>query len=296
MAWRSCGTTNSELVENMKRNGLINNNETYEAMMKVDRAHFAPSSAYKDAPQTIGYGATISAPHMHSHACEEIIEYLKPGASILDVGSGSGYLVAVMAHMVQPGGRIVGIEHIQELVDLSLANLRKDPQHSAWLDDGTITIIKGDGRLGYAAKAPYNAIHVGAAAREVHKDLVEQLATPGRLFIPVESHGGYGDQSIWHVDKDKDGNVRKEQKSGGQIHWQTAQPKYVTLCNTTTRPASPRPPQQITRFSPFTRKKTETKTKNTTDGFVHTVLWKISLSLTRPSHASLSLNSESTLV
>ncbi|KAF3915672.1 hypothetical protein AA313_de0203650 [Arthrobotrys entomopaga] len=173
MSWRSSGSSNSELVENMKRNGLIANKETYEAMMKVDRAHFAPGNAYKDAPQPIGWGATV-----------------------------------------QPGGRVVGIEHIQELVDLSVSNLRKDPQHSSWLDDGTITIIKGDGRLGYPAKAPYNAIHVGAAAKEVHKDLVEQLSRPGRLFIPVDGERGYGEQSIWHVDKDGDGVVRKEEKVG----------------------------------------------------------------------------------
>ncbi|KAF3908067.1 hypothetical protein ABW21_db0204375 [Orbilia brochopaga] len=207
MSWHSSGTSNAELVENMKRNGLIASEATYGAMMKVDRAHFVPNgrrgSAYQDAPQGIGYGAT---------ACEEIIEYLKPGASILDVGSGSGYLVAVMAHMVQPGGRVVGIEHIQELVDLSISNLRKDPLHASWLDDGTITIIRGDGRRGYPSKAPYNAIHVGAAAKEVHTDLVEQLARPGRLFIPVESRRGYGDQSIWHVDKDADGNVSKQEK------------------------------------------------------------------------------------
>ncbi|KAF3110682.1 hypothetical protein TWF569_003609 [Orbilia oligospora] len=214
MSWRCSGTSNSELVENMKRNGLIHNKETYEAMKKVDRAHFAPANPYQDAPQPIGYSATISAPHMHSHACEEIIEYLKPGAAILDVGSGSGYLVAVMAHMVQPGGRVVGIEHIQELVDLSIKNLRKDATHSAWLDDGTITIIKGDGRLGYKEKAPYNAIHVGAAAKEVHEELVEQLAKPGRLFIPVEGKGGYGEQAIWHVDKDLEGEVRMSEKYG----------------------------------------------------------------------------------
>ncbi|KAK6352827.1 hypothetical protein TWF696_004827 [Orbilia brochopaga] len=214
MSWHSSGTTNAELVENMKRNGLIANSATYDAMMKVDRGHFVSrGSAYQDAPQGIGFGATISAPHMHSHACEEIIEYLKPGASILDIGSGSGYLVAVMAHMVQPGGRVVGIEHIQELVDLSIRNLRKDPVHASWLDDGTITIVRGDGRRGYAEKAPYNAIHVGAAAREVHAELVEQLARPGRLFIPVET-GRFGEQSIWHVDKDSEGVVRKEKKYG----------------------------------------------------------------------------------
>ncbi|KAK6497743.1 hypothetical protein TWF481_012146 [Arthrobotrys musiformis] len=214
MSWRCSGTSNAELVENMKRNGLIKNIETYAAMKKVDRAHFSPKNPYQDAPQQIGYSATISAPHMHSHACEEIIEYLKPGASILDVGSGSGYLVAVMAHMVQPGGKIVGIEHIQQLVDLSITNLRKDPLHSSWLDDGTITIVKGDGRLGFKDKAPYDAIHVGAAAKEVHEELVEQLARPGRLFIPVEGKGGWGEQSIWHVDKDREGRVEMSEKYG----------------------------------------------------------------------------------
>ncbi|KAF3939291.1 hypothetical protein ABW19_dt0210308 [Dactylella cylindrospora] len=78
------------------------------------------------------------------------------------------------------------------------------------MDDGTITIIKGDGRLGYSAKAPYDAIHVGAAAKKIHDELVEQLASPGRMFIPVEA--GFGDQSIWFVDKDKDGEVKKEKQ------------------------------------------------------------------------------------
>ncbi|KAK6346041.1 hypothetical protein TWF730_010374 [Orbilia blumenaviensis] len=151
---------------------------------------------------------------MHSHACEEIIPFLTPGSQILDVGSGSGYLVAVIAHMIQPSGKVVGIEHIQPLVDLSISNLRKDPQHSAWLDDGTITIVKGDGRMGYAAGAPYDAIHVGAAAKVVHRELVEQLKRPGRLFIPVEVEGGEGEQRIWHVDKDERGEVVMGEKYG----------------------------------------------------------------------------------
>ncbi|KAF3939290.1 hypothetical protein ABW19_dt0210287 [Dactylella cylindrospora] len=109
MSWRSSGRSNKELVDNMKRNGLIASQATYEAMLKVDRAHYATINPYQDAPQTIGYGATISAPHMHSHACEEILDYLKPGASILDVGSGSGYLVAVMAHMVMHIPKILSL-------------------------------------------------------------------------------------------------------------------------------------------------------------------------------------------
>ena len=80
------------------------------------------------------------------------------------------------------------------------------------LEDGTIVVVKGDGRLGHPQHAPYNAIHVGAAANSIHQPLVDQLASPGRLFIPVESD--FGSQHIWHVSKDKDGNVSKSQQYG----------------------------------------------------------------------------------
>ena len=67
----------------------------------------------------------------------------------MDVGSGSGYLSAVLHHLVSPGGKVVGIEHIPQLVDGSIANLKKDGLGSA-LETGELVILSGDGRLGYA--------------------------------------------------------------------------------------------------------------------------------------------------
>lgn len=71
-------------------------------MRAVDRGLFVldRQRAYQDCPLPIGHGVTISAPHMHAYACELLGPWLKPGASVLDVGSGSGYLTAVFAHMV----------------------------------------------------------------------------------------------------------------------------------------------------------------------------------------------------
>jgi protein-L-isoaspartate(D-aspartate) O-methyltransferase len=63
---------------------------------------------------SVGYNVTISAPHMHAHALEMLRDQLIPGARVLDVGSGSGYLTACMARLVQPGGKVIGIEHIPE--------------------------------------------------------------------------------------------------------------------------------------------------------------------------------------
>lgn len=191
--------------------------------MQVDRAHYAPSRPYSDSPQPIGHGATISAPHMHGHACEYLIEYLRPGARVLDIGSGSGYLTHVLANLVtgSPGapdqGQVVGIDHIPELVELAQTNMNKSSEGRALQASGQVKFITADGRLGWKEGAPYDAIHVGAAAEKLHPVLIEQLRAPGRLFIPVESEDDGsalsslgGGQYIWVVDKKADGTVQKE--------------------------------------------------------------------------------------
>lgn len=147
---------------------------------QVDRAHYAPSSPYDDSPQGIGHRATISAPHMHASACESLLPYLKPGAKVLDIGSGSGYLTHVLAELVKPNGRIIGIDHVQELVDLADTNMRKSQEGRSLQESGAAKFVKADGRLGYSHEAPYDAIHVGAAAAEHHIALTDQLKSPGR--------------------------------------------------------------------------------------------------------------------
>ncbi|KAG6876193.1 hypothetical protein C0993_005037 [Termitomyces sp. T159_Od127] len=208
MAWRCSGTTNKQLISNMTAAHIITNNTVAKAMESVDRAHYvrnrSPLSAYEDSPQPIGYGATISAPHMHAYAASEILPFLRPGARVLDVGSGSGYLAAVFHHLVGPTGTVVGIEHVDELAQWSKENLRQDGLGDA-LDAGRIVIVTGDGREG-----PYDAIHVGAAAPTTPSKLVEQLASPGRMFIPVGTYF----QNIIHVDKDKDGKVTETEVMG----------------------------------------------------------------------------------
>lgn len=77
-----------------------------------------------------------------------MLPYLRPGAKVLDVGSGSGYLAAVLYHLVGEGGKVVGIDHIPELVDWSVENLKKDGLEKA-LDSKEIEMIAGDGRQGY---------------------------------------------------------------------------------------------------------------------------------------------------
>jgi len=82
------------------------------------------------------------------------------------------------------------------------------------LESGKVELITGDGRKGYAEGGPYHAIHVGAAAKEMHQSLIDQLERPGRMFIPVEDGDGWGSQWIWVVDKDKDGKVTRKKDIG----------------------------------------------------------------------------------
>lgn len=158
---------------------------------------------------------------MHGHACEYLINYLHPGSRVLDIGSGSGYLTHVLANLVtSPGssdtGKVIGVDHISELVDLSRENMDKSAEGRELQKSGKVEFIKADGRLGWKDGAPYDAIHVGAAAESLHPVLIEQLRAPGRLFIPVESEkdgsmlGSMGGQYIWVVDKKEDGSVQKE--------------------------------------------------------------------------------------
>ncbi|KAK5686109.1 hypothetical protein LTS10_002223 [Elasticomyces elasticus] len=211
MAWRSSGATNEALIENLARNGLIKQERVKKAMLGVDRAHYAPYAPYEDSPQAIGHRATISAPHMHAAACESLLPYLHPGARVLDIGSGSGYLTHVLAELVKPGGKVVGVEHIQPLVEMGTGNTRKSAEGLDLMDNGGIRYVKADGRLGWPQDAPYDAIHVGAAAAGFHQALIDQLKAPGRLFMPIEEDHM---QHIYVIDKKEDGTVTKTKDMG----------------------------------------------------------------------------------
>jgi protein-L-isoaspartate(D-aspartate) O-methyltransferase len=145
---------------------------------------------------------------------------------VLDVGAGSGYFTSVCYHLVrssaqqqqqQQGGSggdstgtvVVGIEHIPALTALAEQNIRADGLSSA-IDSQAIMLITSDGRLGYTQKGPYDAIHVGAAARTIPPALVEQLASPGRMIIPVGTYS----QRLMQVDKDAQGTITQRDLFG----------------------------------------------------------------------------------
>ncbi|KAJ7556368.1 hypothetical protein O6H91_05G079800 [Diphasiastrum complanatum] len=203
--WRGRANDNIALVELLQENGTIKSDRIAHAMKQLDRGLFAPQGeiAYVDIPLPIGYNATISAPHMHA-ACLELLEnHLEPGMHALDVGSGTGYLTAAFALMVGEQGYAVGVEHIPELVQQSIENVKRS-KAAPLLESGHLSLHVADGRQGWPEQAPYDAIHVGAAASSVPQALVDQLKTGGRLVIPV------GDiyQDLLVIDKQPDGSLQ----------------------------------------------------------------------------------------
>ncbi|KAI8852880.1 protein-L-isoaspartate O-methyltransferase [Chytridium lagenaria] len=198
-AWRSSGTSNLDLLRNLHSNNLLKTPHIFTALQKVDRANYVHSTTpYADRPSSIGYGATISAPHMHVLCLELLRDHLKPGNTVLDVGSGSGYLTAVMGYLVKPG-RCIGIEHIRELVDVAKVNVGK----------GNGELIK-EGR-GWKEGSPYDCIHVGAASTSIPHSLLDQLKPGGRMVIPV---GPTFTQDLMVVDKSHTGEITQWASTG----------------------------------------------------------------------------------
>ena len=225
MAWRSHGVDNPSLVRALEANGIVRARRVRAAMLAVDRGRYVDDAeAYMDHPLPIGYNATISAPHMHARCLELLETRARAGARALDVGSGTGYLCACLGELVlreartrdptrgdeSAEGLVVGVEHVPELVARSRENVARDGKE-AWLRSGRLILVCGDGREGYAARAPYDVIHVGASAAEVPKALLDQLAIGGRMVIPVGDERG---QELFVIDRLEDGTYEKRADMG----------------------------------------------------------------------------------
>lgn len=169
----------ARMVQSQLRARGIADERVLGDMLRVPRHEFAPEryreQAYEDHPLPIGEGQTISQPYIVASMLEALS--LSPSDKVLEVGTGCGYVTALLAELT---AEVVSIERHASLAGRARELLAR-------MGYTNIRIIVGDGSRGFPERAPYDAIMVSAAALELPHELVEQLTDGGRMIIPVGS-------------------------------------------------------------------------------------------------------------
>ncbi len=187
------GGYRSRLVETLRQQG-VRDLAVLRAVGETPRHLFVPDAfqnrAYDDSALPIGHGQTISQPSTQAAYLEALA--LRGTERVLEIGTGSGYQAALLSLLVDT---VISIERIGPLADRAREALRRAGVKN-------VSVVVGDGTLGWRPQAPYDAILVGAAGPDIPAPLVDQLADGGRLVLPLDTGAG---QQLVRVRRDRGG-------------------------------------------------------------------------------------------
>ncbi|KAH7474729.1 hypothetical protein KRP22_003594 [Phytophthora ramorum] len=210
------GDSHAALVDSLVRTNVVASGSRLEAALRrVDRGDFvapafrASSDRYANRPLKIGSVATISTPQQHAQVLGLLEKHLRSGMTAVDVGCGSGILVAAMAHLVGPMGFVTGVDIVPELVEFSKQNLQRSLGKEDAEKQTEILLSTGKRDLGLPSHGRYDCIHVGVAVetKAEAESFLEYLKPGGGLLIPL---GGAGaEQKLVKMTKHADGTVDK---------------------------------------------------------------------------------------
>ncbi|MFH1192996.1 MAG: protein-L-isoaspartate O-methyltransferase [Candidatus Jorgensenbacteria bacterium] len=200
--------TNDNLVDSLVADGYLKTRALIAAFRAIDRAQFVPeerqSEAYGNYPLSIGFGQTISQPLTVAFMLEELQP--RAGEKILDIGAGSGWQTALLAHVVGSQGKVVAVERMPQLASLARGNVGK----FGFLEKKTAEVVAGDAVGGYPQGAPFDKIIAAASAREIPAAWKEQLRVGGKIVAPVG-------ESIVVLEKKGENDFEKKQFFGFQF-------------------------------------------------------------------------------
>lgn len=185
------------LIDELRAKG-IGDLAVLRALDLTPRHQFVPTGvrhrAYEDAPLPIGNGQTISQPYVHAMYLQTL--RLQGSEKVLEIGTGSGYQTVLLAHLCR---HVYSIERIRPLIETA---------RDAITECGVINVslLCGDGTVGWPEFAPYDAILVGAGAPEIPQPLLAQLTVGGRLIVPI---GGREDQQLVEITRTASGVERR---------------------------------------------------------------------------------------
>lgn len=174
--------TRDRLIQRLRSHG-IKDERVLKAIMQVPRHEFVDealsSRAYEDTALPIGQGQTISQPYIVARMTEALLAHGTPG-KVLEIGTGSGYQAAILAHLVP---EVYTVERIKELLRAARKLFHVQRLYN-------IHARHADGHIGWPSQAPFDGIIITAASRTVPDELLQQLGLGGVLVMPLEQNGG----------------------------------------------------------------------------------------------------------
>ncbi len=199
-----------KVVQFMQDTGALHSSKVIDAFLRVPREKFVPNEyqdeAYVDEALPFSPTQTISQPTTIATMLE-LLE-VTVGKRVLEVGSGCGYVLALLSHIVGKDGKVYGVEIARDSVESSRKKIGE-------LGFQNVEILCGDGKKGWSGKSPFDRILVSAACAQIPEQLISQLAEKGKLVAPVGNR--YTQQLV------------KIEKENGKMSQETSQKGYFVF-------------------------------------------------------------------
>ncbi|NCU41961.1 MAG: methyltransferase domain-containing protein [Candidatus Moranbacteria bacterium] len=195
----------SQLINNLILKGYLQSDLVTDAFSEIQRIEFIPedfhNSADADIPFPIGFGQCIPQPQIVATMLELLD--VQRGMHILEIGSGSGWVTALLAFMVGKKGKVTSLESSEELLNLAKENVDK----YQFVKRGIVDFFLKKKEEDFPKEGPYDRVVVNIPAKEISEDLKEQVREKGVMVIPL-----YND--LWRLEKQEDGSFKKDVYSG----------------------------------------------------------------------------------